>query len=91
MVKWLGYPHSDNQWVVKRDMYAPKQLEEFYEKNSNAPGAELPIALVANSTRKDRRAAKRGDGGTGVGYAKFVHPISAGKHARVLARLCKAE
>ena len=29
LVKWLGYPVSDNSWVNAQDMNAPQLLEEY--------------------------------------------------------------
>jgi hypothetical protein len=29
LVKWLGYPVSDNSWVDARDLNAPRLLEEY--------------------------------------------------------------
>src|SRR5258708_29122929 len=29
LVKWKGYPDSDNQWVNKRDMHADEAIREY--------------------------------------------------------------
>ena len=29
LVKWLGYPASDNSWVDAKDLNAPQLLEEY--------------------------------------------------------------
>jgi len=34
LVKWKGYPDSDNQWVNKEDIFADKAIREFERTNS---------------------------------------------------------
>jgi len=34
LVKWKGYPDSDNEWVNHRDMHAPEKIREFKKLNS---------------------------------------------------------
>jgi hypothetical protein len=48
LVKWEGYPDSDNMWVDKDDVFAEDKIQEF--KNSN-PKAETHIrgSFVAKS------------------------------------------
>ena len=29
LVKWIGYPASDNSWVDEADLHAPELLEEY--------------------------------------------------------------
>jgi hypothetical protein len=36
LVKWKGYPDSENQWVSWDDVNAPELLAEFNERNPNA-------------------------------------------------------
>jgi hypothetical protein len=36
LVKWKGYPDSENQWVSWDDVNAPELLAEFKERNPNA-------------------------------------------------------
>jgi hypothetical protein len=43
LVKWKGYPDSDNQWINKEDVFADKAIREF--KNSN-PDQETHIRRV---------------------------------------------
>ena len=40
LVKWKGYPDSENQWVDKDDIFADKALQEFKSLN---PAAEVHI------------------------------------------------
>jgi hypothetical protein len=48
LVKWEGYPDSDNMWVNKDDVFAEDKVREFKASN---PGAETHIrtSLVAKS------------------------------------------
>jgi len=34
LIKWKGYPDSDNEWVDKRDIHAPEAIREFEDRNS---------------------------------------------------------
>ena len=34
LIKWKGYPDSDNEWVNKRDVHAPEAIREFKNQNS---------------------------------------------------------
>src|SRR5260370_28752562 len=34
LIKWKGYPDSENQWVNKSDMFADEAIEEFKASNS---------------------------------------------------------
>src|SRR6266702_4230528 len=33
LIKWKGYPDSDNEWVDKRDIHAPEAIREFENRN----------------------------------------------------------
>ena len=46
LVKWKGYPESDNQWVSKDDVFADEAIREF--KHSN-PDQEVHIRRVFDS------------------------------------------
>ncbi len=34
LVKWKGYPDSDNQWVDREDIFAEEAIREFEKSNS---------------------------------------------------------
>src|SRR6266702_4072077 len=34
LVKWKGYPDSDNEWVDKRNIHTPEAIKEFENRNS---------------------------------------------------------
>ena len=34
LIKWKGYPDSENQWVDSNDVFADKAVEEFQRSNS---------------------------------------------------------
>ena len=46
LVKWKGYPDSDNQWISKDDVFVDNVIREF--KTSN-PNQEVHIRQVVNS------------------------------------------
>jgi len=33
LIKWKGYPDSDNEWVDKKDVHAPEVIREFENRN----------------------------------------------------------
>ena len=56
LVKWKGYPDSDNMWVDKDDVFADDKVWEFKESNPNArmhlrvtPSSDNPHSLLASS------------------------------------------
>jgi len=40
LVKWKGYPDSDNEWVGHKDVHAPEAIREF-ENSQTAPKAHI--------------------------------------------------
>jgi hypothetical protein len=40
LVKWKGYPDTENQWVAKEDMFAEDAIREFQNLNSD-PGVHI--------------------------------------------------
>jgi len=36
LIKWKGYPDSDNEWVDKRNIHAPEAIREFENRNPAA-------------------------------------------------------
>ncbi len=36
LIKWKGYPDSDNEWVDKKDIHAPEAIREFEDRNSTS-------------------------------------------------------
>ncbi len=42
LIKWKGYPDSDNEWVDHKDVHTPEAMKEF--KNSNAKHIRQGIA-----------------------------------------------
>jgi len=58
LIKWKGYPDSDNEWVDARDVHAPEVIREFKKQNSAAEThirkgntSEFPIPLPLHSTK----------------------------------------
>ena len=56
LVKWKGYPDSDNMWVDKDDVFADDKVQEFKESNPNtrthlrrAIVMDNPHSLLASS------------------------------------------
>ena len=62
LVKWKGYPDSDNEWVDHADMHAPEAIEEYEEaqkdkrklrsriNQSLTPMSSSPISISSNSS-----------------------------------------
>jgi len=40
LIKWKGYPDSDNEWVGHKDVHAPEAIREF-ENSRAAPGRHI--------------------------------------------------
>ena len=38
LIKWKGYPDSENQWVPKCDLHAPELLSLFHQQHPDTPG-----------------------------------------------------
>ena len=64
LIKWKGYPDSENQWVDKDDVFADKALQELVNGCQEA-------ALTR------RTAWRRGRGGVGLGPSgKQLYPAT---------------
>ena len=62
LVKWKGYPDSDNEWVDHMDMHAPEAIKEYEEARkdksrlcsrvnwSNTPMSSSPISISSTSS-----------------------------------------
>ena len=61
LVKWKGYPNSDNEWVDHADMHAPEAIKEYEEAQKDkrrlrshanwslTPMSSSPISISSNS------------------------------------------
>jgi len=56
LIKWKGYPDSDNEWVDHKDIHAPEAIREFENSRTAARGhirtgtmGEYPITPLTNS------------------------------------------
>ncbi len=57
LIKWKGYPDSDNEWVDHKDVHAPEAIREFKNSRTAAEGhirtgtmGEYPITPLTHST-----------------------------------------
>ncbi len=57
LIKWKGYPDSDNEWVDHKDIHAPEVIREFENSRTAAGGhirtgtmGEYPITPLTDST-----------------------------------------
>ena len=62
LVRWKGYPDSDNEWVDHEDMHAPEAIKEYEEtqrdkrrlrshlNRSNTPMSSSPISVSSTSS-----------------------------------------
>jgi Chromo (CHRromatin Organisation MOdifier) domain len=37
LVRWKGYGHEENSWIIKKDLIAPDLVTAFYRTNPNTP------------------------------------------------------
>jgi Chromo (CHRromatin Organisation MOdifier) domain len=37
LVRWMGYRHEENSWIVEKDLNALDLIATFYRTNPNAP------------------------------------------------------
>ena len=50
LIKWKGYPHSNNQWADKKDMNAERAIREYEEdKSQSRKGGILHQSLMSQS------------------------------------------
>jgi len=56
LIKWKGYPDSDNEWVDHKDIHAPEAIREFENSRTVTRGhirtgttSEYPITPLTNS------------------------------------------
>ena len=60
LVKWQGYPDSENQWVDWDDLHADEALADFKRKN---PDAVSHIKRGASQEAKDSNFTSMSDNG----------------------------
>ena len=51
LVRWKGFPPSEDSWVSKSDLSAPDLVEDFYATHSRAPRELLSRRLKQRVTR----------------------------------------
>jgi hypothetical protein len=45
LVRWKGYGHEENSWLVEGDVDAPNLIAEFYRAHLNAPKCISTLAF----------------------------------------------
>ncbi len=45
LIKWKGYPDSDNEWVDHKDVHAPEAIREF-ENSKTAPEGHIRMGIM---------------------------------------------
>src|ERR1700744_425375 len=63
LLKWKGYPESDNQWIGKDDIFADEAIWDFKLQN---PRKEIHI--------KDQHAAKSSSSASHIQSTHILHP-----------------
>ncbi|KAG8830452.1 Heterochromatin protein 1c [Serendipita sp. 399] len=68
LVKWLGYPDSENSWVPEADCTAPELIQEFNENRAKEKAKKLgkgvkagEDAVMADGTKPARKKSIKGD------------------------------
>ncbi len=58
LIKWKGYPDSDNEWVDKRNVHAPEVIREFENRNpttkTNIRWGNTSKSLIPSSLRSSK-------------------------------------
>jgi hypothetical protein len=60
LVKWTGYPDSDNQWVAAEDVHAPELVEEYHRRRGVSASAIPALAPPQPPRRSLRRPSRHG-------------------------------
>jgi Chromo (CHRromatin Organisation MOdifier) domain len=45
LVRWKGYGHEENSWIVEHDLEAPDLIAIFYKVNPNTPKCISALAF----------------------------------------------
>jgi Chromo (CHRromatin Organisation MOdifier) domain len=45
LVRWKGYGHEENSWIIEKDLNAPDLVTTFYRTNPNAPKCISTLAF----------------------------------------------
>lgn len=60
LIKWQGYPHSENTWEPKRNLSCPEKLEAFHRQNPGLPRKQgLRPGRPDQGPRTDQSRRKR--------------------------------
>ena len=76
LVKWKGYPDSDNEWVSQKDMSADKAIQEYEERLGNK--------------RESNRTKKRIRHLMSSSLISVTSSPSTPTHSQLLSMLCTA-
>jgi S-methylmethionine-dependent homocysteine/selenocysteine methylase len=61
LVRWKGYGHEENLWLVEGDVNAPDLIAEFYRAHLNAPKCISTLAFRQLRFRlRNRMCGKKG-------------------------------
>src|SRR6266702_1367216 len=68
LIKWKGYPDSDNEWVNHKDIHAPEAIREFENSRTAIEGhirtgtmGEYPITPLTTSTTTTHTSSMSND------------------------------
>jgi hypothetical protein len=59
LVKWKGYGHEENSWLVEGDIEAPELIAEFYRTHPNVPKRISALTFGQMRFRPCSRARSR--------------------------------
>ena len=77
LVKWKGYPDSDNMWVDKDDVFADDKVQAFKESN---PEARTHLRAARSTTMPHSPLASSRSSSTSY-YAPYILLMSSDEHS----------
>jgi hypothetical protein len=59
LIKWEGYPDSENIWELVKNLNCPRDLEEFYQRNPRLPARQKVQYHLSEEARRSKNRPRR--------------------------------